>query len=371
MHVHMFCGLTPSRLTVLGLLACWAALPSGGVALAADVFLNIELVSPKTPADELETNPIPHGGTFQYGDVWGEGIFAYVGSDRPEGGIYIFDISDPEHPDYLSTYFPQKIPNANPNPPGGEMEDVEVYNGIGYFGSDVDDSDLSNYERTGVDIVDVSNPMAMSRMARISTTTGFPQAHDKVHTLSVDNGFLYTADNQTPTIKIFNVSNPASPSYVTSIDLTTLTPLNNDLTSIYDTHEVMARNGKLYAATKNPGSSPARGWSHIFDVSNVGTTGPVLLAEIETGAKTHTASVSPDGNTMVIAQERSNGEVRIYDISMIDQPNDPDTPPPPDPDVQQSRQRSQRRHRRLQPSPPAHPQRPPLRVLVRGRPAGV
>jgi hypothetical protein len=33
-----------------------------------------------------------------------------------------------------------------------------------------------------------------------------------------------------------------------------------------------------------------------------------------------------DGNTLIVAEERSNGNVRIYDISMIDQPNDPQSP---------------------------------------------
>jgi hypothetical protein len=45
-----------------------------------------------------------------------------------------------------------------------------------------------------------------------------------------------------------------------------------------------------------------------------------------TGARTHTGTVSEDGNLLVVSQERSNGQVRLYDISMIDQPNDLDNP---------------------------------------------
>jgi hypothetical protein len=33
-----------------------------------------------------------------------------------------------------------------------------------------------------------------------------------------------------------------------------------------------------------------------------------------------------DGNTLIVVEERSNGDVKIYDISAINQPNDPDTP---------------------------------------------
>ncbi|HEX6963800.1 MAG TPA: hypothetical protein VF175_18175, partial [Lacipirellula sp.] len=47
---------------------------------------------------------------------------------------------------------------------------------------------------------------------------------------------------------------------------------------------------------------------------------------IQTGGGTHTSMPSEDGNLLIVSQERENGEVRIYDISMIDQPNDPQTP---------------------------------------------
>jgi len=88
-------------------------------------------------------------------------------------------------------------------------------------------------------------------------------------------------------------------------------------------HEVVARNGRLYVASKN-NSDSVNGWTHIYDVSNVGTVGPVFMTAINTGGGTHTAHATNDNKTLIISQERSNGQVRIYDISMIDQPNDPD-----------------------------------------------
>jgi hypothetical protein len=78
-------------------------------------------------------------------------------------------------------------------------------------------------------------------------------------------------------------------------------------------------------ASKN-NSDAVNGWAHIYDVSNVGTTGPVLLKYFNTGGGTHTAMPSDDGTKLVVSQERSNGEVRIYDISAVDQPNDSDNP---------------------------------------------
>ena len=55
------------------------------IAAAADVTFNISHVG--------ESDPFP--GSPYYADVWAEGNYAYVGSDRPGGGIAIFDIFDP------------------------------------------------------------------------------------------------------------------------------------------------------------------------------------------------------------------------------------------------------------------------------------
>ncbi len=259
---------------------------------AADITFHIELVG---EADVPGTPQNRHCG-----DLWAEGNYAYIGSDRNGGGISIFDISNPASPQYITEY------------EGEEMEDVEVYNGIGFFGSD--DNQASAATGTGVDIVNLTNPASPVLITRINAGDG---GHHKVHTLSVSDGFLYTTDNATEVIKIFDVSNPASPQFVNSLNL--------NISGSFASHEVMAQNGRLYVASKN-NSDAVNGWTHIYDVSNVGTTGPALLKAINTGGGTHTAMPSDDGATLVVSQERQNGQVRIYDISMIDQPNDPQTP---------------------------------------------
>ena len=298
---------TAPPLTWLRSLALLAAAAQAGIAHAADNFLNVDLVS--------ET-PVPGAAIPRHcGDLWAEGIYAYIGSDRAGGGIAIFDISDPENPDFITEY------------EGEEMEDVEVYNGIGYFGSD--DNEATPATGTGVDIVDLSNPFNPVRISRINASIG---GHYKVHTLSVNDGFLYTSDNITDTIKVFNVSNPASPQFVTTIDLSAVTP--GGLPNGLGTHEVQARDGRLYVATKYTSASNTleEGYTHIFDVSNIGTTGYKLFKSFNTGRKVHTSSVSPDGKTLVITQEwgqsspPDSGDVRLYDISMINQENDPDQP---------------------------------------------
>ena len=101
---------------------------------------------------------------------------------------------------------------------GSEMEDVEVYDGIGYFSSDVNGST----GRTGVDIVDLSIPFDPIMLSRVDTSdclSGNPGvcAHGKVHTLSIqrfnantpsEQRFMYTSDNDTDVVKITECHEP-------------------------------------------------------------------------------------------------------------------------------------------------------------------
>ena len=268
---------------------CWimAVELGSGMAVAADVTFNTSLVG--------ESDPLP-GSPF-YAEVWAEGDYAYVGSSEPGGGVSIFDISNPKAPQFLTMYA------------GTEMEDVEVYHGIGYFSSE------GTNTGTGVDIVDLSNPADPVFLNRIDAADG---GHQAVHTLSVSDGFLYTADNRTDVIKIIDVTTPSSPRLVTSLDIGA--PAN------VASHQTTVLDGRLYVSSKWNGSNACCGWTHIYDVSNVDTIGPVLLKAFESGPRTHSSWPTEDGNTLVVCQERPDADVRIYDISMIDEPNDADAP---------------------------------------------
>jgi hypothetical protein len=82
----------------------------------------------------------------------------------------------------------------------------------------------------------------------------------------------------------------------------------------------------MYVASKrndNTGLSCC-GWAHIYDVAD--PANPVLLKAFLSGARSHTALPSEDGNLLVVAEERPDGDVHIYDISMINEPNDPNDP---------------------------------------------
>ena len=148
------------------------------------------LLSASALADPIELlgQLDPVAGTDVYGDVWGEGDYAYLGVFSGTG-VFIIDISDPANPSLVTTY----------SPSSGQFKDVKVYDGIGYFATDDGD---------GLHIVDVSNPATPTLLAKIKAAqSGF----NFVHNASKAGDYLYLADSVVGTIKVFDVSSPASP----------------------------------------------------------------------------------------------------------------------------------------------------------------
>jgi hypothetical protein len=305
--------------------------------IAADLTFNITQVAEATPFSPAS------GSNFFYGDLWSENGYVYVGSDRGfprsghvsngAAGISVFSLSNAGIPTFLP---PPTSPPAGYQATtyfGNEMEDVEVYDGIGYFGSDYNPSTASL--RTGVDIVDLSipfDPIMLSRVDETDCLVANPSicAHGKVHTISIqrfnentpsEQRFMYTSDNETSVIKITDVSNPSSPQLIRSLGLP-------GVSATVDSHEVVVRNNRLFVASKDPNQTDpgdGHGWVHIYDVST--PSDPILMTSWVSGTSTHTAMPTYDGNTLIVAEERSNGDVKIYDISAIDQANDPDPVP--------------------------------------------
>ena len=262
-----------------------------------------------------------------YGDVWAENGYAYLGTDVNGGGMHVFSLSNSGLPTYLTTYA------------GDQFEDVEVYDGIGYFGSDT-----TTTSGTGVDIVNLAvpfDPEAFDFNPSPSVTdTHFNGnncatagcAHNKIHTLSVVGDYLYTSDNATDVIKISKINKAVDVNGFVTVDPQVVNTLDLGLASNIASHEVIVRNNRMYVASKNNGSNTVDGWVHIYDVTNPAV--PKLLkkfttytgASSGTMARTHTAIPSEDGKLLVVAEERPNGNVYIFDIQNINQENDPDNP---------------------------------------------
>jgi hypothetical protein len=292
-----------SRRAVAGsvLLACAIAC---GTCFAADVTFNITgpTITATPATDPRISDPLTPGTNgFTYADVWTEGGYVYVGTDRDNKGVTVHSISNADTLSYLAEYAGD--PLGTPSFEANQMEDVEVWGGYGYFGSDV-----STSSGTGVDIVNLAVPFDPEFVTRINGADG---GHNKVHTLSVSGNHLYTTDNATDVIKIFNVSNPESPQFVNSLDL------NNGLAS----HEVVVRNNIMYVASKSSGS----GVTDIYDVSTPAI--PQHLWSFPSGPSSHTSMPNADGTILVVAEERSDGNVHLYDLSLMGEPNQPSVPP--------------------------------------------
>ncbi len=218
----------------------------------------------------------PFTGENRYGDVWGEGNYAYLASFGGTG-VMIIDITDPANPKMTAHYNPAE---------GGRFQDVVVAGGIGYFSSE---------SRGGVHIVDVRNPANPVLLSQITEAkNGFPNVHE----LFVSGGVLYTCDSRTNRVKIFDVAKPDNPIFVREITTT-------DTRFI---HAITVINGRLFTS----------GWggkTDIYDVRKILTEEPTRLGSVDSGPASHAAWMSNDGKIMVSCRETTNGDTRLFDIS--------------------------------------------------------
>jgi uncharacterized protein (TIGR03437 family) len=251
------------RFAQITVFVCWLVF---ALVSSARADLNVRMLA--------QLDPFPDNN--RYGDVWGEGNYAYLGSFNGSG-VMIIDISNLSAPVLVGHY----------NPPiGARFQDVVVIGGIGYFSSESDG---------GVHIVDVrdaANPRLLSQIT--AAQNGYP----RVHELFVADGVLYEADSRTPTVKVFDVRNPVAPVFVRDI-------LTTDTRFI---HNITALNGRLYTS----------GWggkTDIYDVRKILTEPPVLLGSIDSGNTSHSNWVSNDGKLLASARETVDGDVRLFDIA--------------------------------------------------------
>lgn len=239
-------------------------------------------------ARRLDSSQVELVGTWDspassYGDVWGDGNFAYIGTiDNPASEVYIIDLADPANPVLATTW----VPSVQ----AARIQDVKVHDGYGYFSSDAGG---------GIFIVDLANPYAPVEVARINQALFPNQAHNLVHNVSLDGDYLYSVSSRGPHVYVYDISNPASPQYVRTL----LSPSGQAI------HDVTVKNGRLFTSVIF-----GVGTTDIFDVSNVAVEAP-LLGTFHSESATHANWPTDDGNYLVVARETGGGDVRIYDIS--------------------------------------------------------
>jgi hypothetical protein len=168
---------------------------------------------------------------------------------------------------------------------------VKVHNGIGYFADDAGD---------GMHIVDVSDPENPTLLTIIrSADSGF----DRIHNSFVHENYLYMVKSS-DTIKVFDMISPATPVFVRDI----VTPNSGGI------HDVTVLGTRLYA------SDIRRGKTYIYDIASIGSSAPLLLAEVPTGGSSHSSWATSDGTILISAQEKSDGNVTIFDTSNLAAP---------------------------------------------------
>ena len=222
----------------------------------------------------------PNPAYDAYSDVVAEGNYAYVSSWHNTAGIWIFDVSNPDSPQYVGKY--AQTYSAN-------MQAVEVLNGIGYFGDD---------SGGGIHIVDLSNPRLPKLITKITSTQG---GYNSVHDLTLDgNGHMFVPNYRVnDAVQVWNVSVPSAP-YLQ------MTLYGTDTLSV---HDVTVKNNRLFMT----------GWGgieDIWDITNIDTQTPVLLGSFTAGYHTQDVSITDDGNFLVGPRElTSGGDVRVFNIS--------------------------------------------------------
>ncbi|MBK8467071.1 MAG: VCBS repeat-containing protein [Chloracidobacterium sp.] len=239
------------------------------------------------------------GASLRYADLFASGNIAVQGSYGCKG-VFIYDISNPDAPVLANHY--------NPVVSGSNRQFLEaiVVGNRGYFGAG---------NTAGVHIVDLTNPYAPVLLGVVNSTTG--NGHNSIHEMVVfqQNGGTFLVENfnslSTKTLKVINVTNPASPVFVRDI-------IPTDPQWV---HAMVVKGNRMF--TSGWGNSSNRGRTEIYDISNITTQAPVLLGfisdqtSITAGNSMHSAWPSEDGNWLYSCRETNNGsgDLRVYDIT--------------------------------------------------------
>jgi hypothetical protein len=262
------------------------------VGMLATVSAPAQKVRLRSHIAEPCTSPSGSVPRWKYSDLFGDGNIAVHGSYSCRGA-FIYDISNPDSPQFAAHY--------NPGNNQQFLEAVVVGNRA-YFGSG---------NGGGVHIVDVTDPYQPSLLGTVDQSHG--NGFSSIHEIVIDGNYLYENYNgfSNKLLKVIDISDPANPSFVRDINPTEITWV----------HAMHIRGNRLF--TSGWGNSSTRGRTEIYNISNIATQAPALLGYINdpngvtTGNNMHSSWTSEDGNYLYSCRETSDGtgDVRVYDIS--------------------------------------------------------
>jgi hypothetical protein len=216
------------------------------------------------------------------------------------GGIAIFDVTDPDDPDYYGTYRPDCKATC-----GFLTRDVEIHDGVAYVSSD-----RGANPSGGVFALDVrTDPTNPTQLAHLNDANigGLNAVHEiGLDVVSDSEAYLYVNNsNQNGRVDVYDISNPRSAiSKVAQIDGVS-------------THGVFAEDGVLYVAGDNDVT--------LFDVSDVGNGNIKQLGGfLAPGGFTHGSwpdtYVNSSGETrtvLYVTHEASGTDLQVWDVTEI------------------------------------------------------
>ncbi len=234
-----------------------------------------------------QTNPNCTVGTglnanWKYADIYADGNIAVQGSYYCRG-VFIYDVSDPDHPVVASVYNPQ---------PAQEFLEAIVVGNRGYFGTG---------SISGVHIVDLTDPYHPVFLGMVDPSHG--NGFNTVHEMMVfdQGGARYLLENYNNTgtrpVRIINITDPANPVFKYEF-----TPQDNWV------HAFHIRGNRLYT------SGYSSGRIEIYDIGSLATQAPALIGQIIGTSTNHSSWTSEDGNYLYSCRETQNGDLRVYDV---------------------------------------------------------
>jgi len=210
-------------------------------------------------------------------DIWGyvddnTGVeYAIIGLFN---GISIIDVStDPANPVEVSF-----IPG-----PSTIWRDIKTYSNYAF---------VINQTDQGLQIIDLSDP------ENAFEVTSYTDAFESAHNLYIDAGFAYVVGTNTSNggITILDLADPEAPSLVGTWSSTYI-------------HDVFVRNNTAYAAAIGEGGSV-----YILDVTDKSSISQIAHISYPDGFS-HNTWTSDDGQYLYTTDELSNGPLRVWDIS--------------------------------------------------------
>ncbi len=215
------------------------------------------------------------------GDVWVDGGRAHV-ARRSAGGISIVSLDG-------------GVAEVGRFAPDSQFtQDVKVADGIAYVSHEPFHG-FTAYPLS-VTILDVSNPASPMLLGGVPTDVA-PSAHN----LWLDGDLLTVAAARTD-FSVFDVSDPATPRFLSRIDPAPATA-----------HDAHVRGGLLFGSSM--GFDGNRGRLTVASLAD--PESPVIMGGVVFGslAFTHSSWLSADGRYLYVAEENVNAPIRIFDVS--------------------------------------------------------